>query len=264
MCDWKLDATQGNCFSNLAGKDLPAKVVGHYKIVDESTHPAIELTGEGYLEVAHDTRLDLTGGCTLDAWICPKQQPAAGGRILDKSAVGTSNGYLLDTHPGNSLRLITQRGVLSYDAKLQPDVWAHVAATVDAKGRLALYIDGQQVASKEPTLPGQIEIDARIARIRRFHQGLVSHGLFDSYEAAHARLVIEYLAATCQRFQMLSAGKLRPLPATSQLAADESYLNTTLKLCEGLEQTVLAYSESGDERERQLYRIWTETESSPE
>ncbi|MFH1923910.1 MAG: hypothetical protein ABIP48_28965, partial [Planctomycetota bacterium] len=89
--DWTLGAVQGNVSPNLADKDLPAKVVGQYKMVDGAAHPAIELAGEGYLEVACDARLDLADGGTLDAWICPRQQASGGGRIHDKSVVGTSN-----------------------------------------------------------------------------------------------------------------------------------------------------------------------------
>ena len=90
--------------------------------------------GKGYLEVAPDPRLDLTSAVTLEAWVRPDQLAAGGARILDKSRVGTSNAYLLDTHPGGSLRLIVERGTLSYDAQLPADEWSHVAATVDAAG----------------------------------------------------------------------------------------------------------------------------------
>lgn len=263
--DWKLGVVQDKVFPNLAGKDLPAKVVGQYKTVNGSGDPAIELSGEGYLEVAHDTSLNLADGGTLDAWLYPKQQAPGGGRILDKSEVGTSNGYLLDTHPGNSLRLITERGVLSYDAKLKPDVWVHVAATVDAEGGLALYVDGKQVASKkEPSAPGLAEIDAKISRIRGFHEGLVSAGLAESYEAAHARLAVEYLAATCQRLKMLSEGRLERLSGQSQYAADKSYLSTTVKLCEGLERTVATYKDSEDAHRKQVDVIWRAVEPPPD
>lgn len=260
--DWKLGVVRDNIALNLADEELPARVVGKYRLVDRATRPAIELFGEGYLEVAHDKRLDLAGGCTLSAWICPGQHAPGGGRIIDKSEVGTSNGYLLDTYPGNSLRLITERTVLSYDAKLQPELWVHVAATADAEGATALYIDGKQVVSKNEELaPGLTEIDEAVARIRRFHQGLISAGLANSYEAAHARLVVEYQSVTSKRFKMLSEGKLKRLSAQSQNAADKSYLNTISKLCEGLKRTVGSYKETKDLHKKRVYTIWTATES---
>jgi len=89
----------------------------------------------------------LTTGCTLETWIAPGQLPAGGGRIIDKSKAGTSDGYLLDTYPGNSLRLIVQAETLSHDARLIPGRWVHVAGTYDAAtGRACLYIDGRRVA----------------------------------------------------------------------------------------------------------------------
>ena len=258
--DWRLGVVRDKTVRNMANKELPAGVVGKFRLVDGSTRPAIELFGEGYLEVAHDKRLDLAGGGTLAAWICPKQHASGGGRIIDKSEVGTSNGYLLDTFPGNSLRLITERGVLSYDAKLQPDLWVHVAATVDAEGRLSLYIDGKQVASKKAEIaPGLAEIEEAVARIRRFHRGLVSAGLTDSYEAAHARLAVEYQAVTRRRLKMLSEGKLKRLSGQSQYAADKSYMDTTLKLCEGLKRTVDSYKETRDVHKKRVYTIWAAT-----
>jgi hypothetical protein len=264
VSDWKLGLVQDNIVQNLVEKEMPARVVGQFLLAEGSNRPAIELSGEGYLEVAHDKRLDLASGGTLAAWICPRQQGPGGGRIIDKSQVGTSNGYLLDTFPDNSLRLITERGTLSFDAKLQPDLWVHVAATVDAEGRLALYINGKQVVSKKEALAPNLDvIDTEVARIRRFHQGLVSAGLADSYEAAHARLVIEYQSVTCKRFEMLSEGKIKRLSGPSQYAADTSYLDTTSKLCEGLKRTVESYKENKDAHKKRVYTIWSETDSQP-
>jgi hypothetical protein len=91
----------------------------------------------------------------------------------------------------------------------------------------------------------------------------VSSGLAGSYEAAHARLAVEYLAATCERLKMLSEGKLKRLSGQSQYAADKSYFSTTAKLCEGLERTVCSYKDSGDAHEKQVYLIWNAVEPPP-
>ncbi|MBN2477567.1 MAG: hypothetical protein JXB62_23370 [Pirellulales bacterium] len=109
-------------------------------------------------------------------------------------------------------------------------------------------------------LPPEVEqIDARVERIRRFHQALVSAAMADRYEAAHARLAVEYLAATRRRLRMLSDGKLARLSGPSQHAADESYSITTVKLCEGLEQTVASYRDSEDAHQKRVYAIWLES-----
>ncbi|GAF87031.1 unnamed protein product, partial [marine sediment metagenome] len=114
----------------------------------------------------------------------------------------------------------------------------------------------QVVSKKKELMAGLAGIDAKITRIRKFYQGLVSAGLAESYEAAHARLAIECMAATCERFKMLSDGKLKRLPDQSQYAADKSYIIATAKLCEGLERTVASYEDSEDAHQKQIYATW--------
>lgn len=95
--------------------------------------------------------LNLRDEVTLEAWVQPSaQMPSGGGRILDKSVAGTSEGYGLDTFPNNSLRLITKAGQLLFDAKLPSDRWSHVAGVYSAPRKIMkLYIDGLEVASRD-------------------------------------------------------------------------------------------------------------------
>jgi hypothetical protein len=104
--------------------------------------------GSAYLETPHTAGVDLSDSMTIEAWVKPDHLPPGGGRILDKSHAGSSDGYLLDTYPGNSLRLIVADGTLGYDAKLPTDRFTHVAAVYDARtGRKELYVNGKLVAS---------------------------------------------------------------------------------------------------------------------
>jgi len=256
---WTLDRAEGGLFPNAAGKGLAAKAVGKVDLVDSPHGKAIRLAGDGYLEVAADPRLDLATACTLAAWIRPKTLAQGGGRILDKSEVGTSNAYLLDTFPGNSLRLIVERGAVSHNATFPPDQWAHVAATVDGDGTRTLHINGKRVAGDTRPVPPDIEGTAeRLARLRAFHQRLVAAGLADSYEAAHARLAIDYLAAFAARLKLLAAGTLEPLPQPSRYAADKSYLATTARLAAGLEKTLASYATASDPHRRRVHQLWTQ------
>ena len=257
--DWAFDGLKGGLFPNAAGKGLPAKIVGKVAVVDSPHGKAIRLSGAGYVEIADDPRLDLTKACTLAAWVCPKALPAAGARILDKTTVGASDGYLLDTHPGNSLRLICERGALGHNAKLAPGKWAHVAATIGADGSLALYLNGKRVAHERRSLPLDLEgLHARVARMRKLHGRLVAAGLGASYEAAHARLAVRYLATFYRRLELQAEGKLAPLPPRSQHAADKSYLATAIQLCDGLEQALKAYGKSDDSREKRVHQLWSQ------
>ena len=100
-------------------------------------------------EVRRQPALDLTDEVTLEAWIKPHPMPTRGGRILDKSVPGTNDGYMLDTWPGNSLRLVTANGHCRHDAKLPGDRWTHVAGVYSASRRIMkLYVDGEEVATR--------------------------------------------------------------------------------------------------------------------
>jgi alpha-L-fucosidase 2 len=83
---------------------------------------------------ARAAALNLRDEVTLEAWVQPSaSMPPGGGRILDKSVAGTSEGYLLDTFPNNSLRLITKAGPLTFDARLPADRWTYVAGVYRAQ-----------------------------------------------------------------------------------------------------------------------------------
>jgi alpha-L-fucosidase 2 len=106
-------------------------------------------TGSDILEVAHCKALDLVEAVTLEAWIKPQTLSQPGGRIIDKSQAGTSTGYMLDTHPGNSLRMIVAEAQLGYAAKLPADRWTHVVGVFSRPdGIFRLYIDGKVVADR--------------------------------------------------------------------------------------------------------------------
>ncbi|MFH0947200.1 MAG: DUF5703 domain-containing protein [Planctomycetota bacterium] len=100
--------------------------------------------------IANSADWTFEGGLTLEAWLKPGDLPAGGGRIVDKTTPGSSDGLLFDTYPGRSLRLIVGSTILSAKDVLPKDEWVHVAATIDAaSGALALYIDGRLEASSD-------------------------------------------------------------------------------------------------------------------
>ncbi len=147
--DWTFAAPKDGLFANAAGGDLPARIIGRADRVEDDVCKSVRLTGRGWIEVAHAVPLALTAACTLDAWVCPAKLPHGGGRIIDKSRAGTANGYLLDTYPGNSLRLIVEAGTIIHDAKLPSGNWSHVAGTYDARtGRQCLYVNGKLATTK--------------------------------------------------------------------------------------------------------------------
>ncbi len=113
------------------------------------------------------------------------------------------------------------------------------------------------IASQKLDFPLDLAaLRTRVNKLRTLHQRLVDAGLDDSYEAAHARLAVEYFATSVRRLELLAEGKLKPLPAASQYAADKSYFDTTARLCEGLEKVLDAYGESDDRHKRRVHQLW--------
>ena len=117
------------------------------------------------------------------------------------------------------------------------------------------------------TLPGRAPVPvavtnewgqlvSRVAAIHAFQERLIDAGLGDSYEAAHARLAVTCLAAARSRREMISKGRLPPLPAASEAAADSSYLETVRRLCEGLENVVSSYANTDDRQKQRIHRLW--------
>jgi alpha-L-fucosidase 2 len=120
------------------------------------------LAAEGYRLGARSTiyavppqkALDLTDEVTLEAWVQADPMPRAGGRILDKSSPGSSEAFMLDTYPANSLRLTTAKGHVTFDAKLPADRWSHIVGVYSRpKKVMKLYLNGKEVASGAGDFP---------------------------------------------------------------------------------------------------------------
>jgi hypothetical protein len=254
--NWSFEQADNGKFPNVTGNAAAAKSVGSVSIVGSPFGKALRMTGEGYLDVPTSPALGLTNGGTWYALVRPG---ATKGRLIDKCPVGGATGYTFDTYPGNALRLISDSGTVSADAKLAPGRWTHLAATVDAEGNSALYVDGKlMAAANRPTEEIALKtLLDRAARLRRFNGAMVAAGLKDAYEAAHARLAVNCLLAAHERAELLAAGKLTALPPRSEAAADKLYLSTPTKLCDGLEKLLNAWQGSSDPRKRQIYALWT-------
>ncbi|MCA1597031.1 MAG: LamG domain-containing protein, partial [Chloroflexi bacterium] len=108
----------------------------------------LQLAGQGTLRQVPATKLDFKQGFTVEAWIHPDTlQP---GRIFDRLTAGENDGFLFDTHPGNTLRLIVGSAEISAPpGSLKAGQWQNAAATVDSgSGDLRIYLDGRLVAER--------------------------------------------------------------------------------------------------------------------
>ncbi len=122
--------------------------------------------------------------------------------------------------------------------------------------------DVGQLAANHPSPAGpppELEsLARRVAPIARWHAKLAAAGLGQGYEAAHAQLAIDCFEACRARLAAVAAGTLARLPDASQVAADQSYVQTTERLCEGLETLLAGYAHSDQPTQRRMAALWAE------
>jgi len=95
-------------------------------------------------------------------------------------------------------------------------------------------------------------------KIGMFVKRLNEHDLGDSYEAKHARLIIDYVSAIRLRHEQLKNGEIAPLVPASQEAANQLYFSTTAKLIQGLKKTIQGYQNTTDPHQKTVFGIWSD------
>jgi len=147
-----------------------------------------------------------------------------------------------------------------------PDI-AHIqiglggAATVQARSA------GGATIPLSPTLPSDMPqlpaLEARAVQLRNLYGLLVKEGLGKSYEAAHAALAVECIRTVHARRLLLAEGKIQTLAEPSRSAADKSYTDSAIRLCDGLEKVLKSYAQSHDPRKQRIYQIWQRVSERP-
>jgi hypothetical protein len=118
-----------------------------------------------------------------------------------------------------------------------------------------------QVGEAASVSPGDLAaLEKRAVRLRDFERRLAAAGLGVSYEAEHARLAAECVAAVGLRRQLIERGQIKPLAGAREAAADRSYVDTAAKLCDGLEAVLKTYENVGDQYKTLVYGAWVRAE----
>jgi hypothetical protein len=118
-------------------------------------------------------------GMTIEAWVKPEKLPGSGARIVDKIRPGGSDGFLLDTFPGNSVRLIVGDAVLTKENVLPAGQWSHVAAVVDGKtGGIKLYVGGAPVGELARDALDDAAVVSRGYALQRFVTACAGRGAY--------------------------------------------------------------------------------------
>lgn len=103
-----------------------------------------------YTELGQSADWTASREFSVETWIKPVANDP-GTRILDKGTPGRDDGFVLDTHPGNSLRLIAGQNLYGVPSCLKPGEWNHVAVVfnADADG-IEMYLNGARIAGRAP------------------------------------------------------------------------------------------------------------------
>ncbi len=123
---------------------------------------------------------NLSSGLTLEAWVKPSSLPGGGARLVDKITPGGSDGFLLDTFPGNGLRLICGETVLQAKEVLPAGQWSHVVAVIESStSSCSLYVGGKRVAGKAgATVRDQAAYVSQMYHLQRFITACAGRGAF--------------------------------------------------------------------------------------
>ncbi len=118
-------------------------------------------------ENAKNTQNDFKDSVSLEAWIKPENPNNS--RIIDKITAGKSDGFLVDTYPGNSVRVIVGNKILTHKNCLVAKQWSHIVVVIDSKQEfIKLYFDGKLVASEDCTSEDDAFVVARAYNLQRF------------------------------------------------------------------------------------------------
>jgi hypothetical protein len=141
------------------------------------------------------------------------------------------------------------------DAKLKPLAKRPAQAISQFTSKTQAEPTSKRYTSK--TLKMALDmLSAKAEKLQAFYSQLVKEGFEESYEATHAKLVIDFITTIRIRFRLLAEGKIKPLSGPSQEAADRSYVDTAVRLYEGLVKLLKSYVNSDEPRKRQMYEVW--------
>ncbi len=143
-------------------------------------------------------------------------------------------------------------------ARLEGGAGAAKGAQKPESPRTAFDVKALAAALSPSTPADKVEAaTALFAKVKAFEAAGSAAGFAGTYEAAHARLALDFAAACAERVALKAAGKLAPvLPEPSQAAADALYFSTAVKLAEGLAKTLDGYASAAEAGKAKLRAIW--------
>jgi len=151
----------------------PTRASNPEPILFAATNPAPQ-------PLANSTAWGFPDGLTIESWVKPQAFGSGGARLVDKISIGGSDGFLLDTFPGNSVRFICGDRILQREGALPAGQWTHVAAVADpAAGGCRLYLNGRLVADGAgATIRDEAAYVSQMYDLQRFITACAGRGAF--------------------------------------------------------------------------------------
>ena len=173
--DWPLNEIKDGVFPNLANAKLPGKICGQPTLVDGMAGKCAHLDGESWIEVAHDSSLDLRDHFTMEAWVKPSKIGTF--RLIEKPGGANLTGYTLDMYGG--LRYIGRIGMNSVNPQWEAGQWKHIATTFDRHEGLRFYADGKMIFERKPEVARpDLERVSQCYALQRFVSACGGRGAF--------------------------------------------------------------------------------------
>lgn len=136
---WTFDS-QADTTQDVTGLAEAGELVNAQWTPDGKHGGALELAGDGYLEVPHSDALDIQEAITMEAWVYPTE--IAG----DKRTVFYKNSYYMQIEPDVRIAYYfygtNPEGYHYSEDTLSENQWAHMAVVWDGS-EVRFYIDGQ-------------------------------------------------------------------------------------------------------------------------
>jgi hypothetical protein len=128
----------------------------------------------------------------------------------------------------------------------------------DAKGRAQSrrLVPHPRSFSTNVSFPDLSPLEKRAAVLRKFVQRLNGASSDVTYEKAHAQLALDAMEAAHARRALLASDQLTELPERSRAAANQLYLDSAMKLFDGLEKVIAGYQSSDSPERRKIYDAW--------
>ncbi len=145
------------------------------QILPEQPDRSISILPQAGQTLEDSSDWTFANGMTIEAWV----KNPNGGRLVDCITPGGVDGFLLDTHPRDSLRLIVGRQTLINENALPTDQWVHVAAVVNNKtAEIKTYINGKAAASDSSTAGDDAFVVSRAYALQRFVDACAGRGRY--------------------------------------------------------------------------------------